>query len=193
MAKFIFLLLLIAGMLNGNCQSKKEKEQKINDLFYNAEKHMDDSALDKAITTYKEIIQITKRRSVNYSKAVFNLGYIYYLQGNDSAAEKVFYQILGRGFNEMDKGGRGSGIMQEPYALYKHNACEVLAEIEFKRNNHAKALEYIYTFDRVYPYRHFCGNELASNRIYTAEMYSRAYAGQKDTISAIQSIITPCR
>lgn len=189
MAKIALLFLMIVSALYGNSQSRKEKEKMIDDLFYDAEKHIDDSSLNEAIATYKQITKIAKKKSSDYARAVYNTGYTYYLQHNDSAAEQVFLQILGSNFNEMDEGGKGSGLMQDPYALYKHNACQQLAEIEFSRNNYAKALQYIKTFHRVYPYRHFCGNELTASRIYTAEMYSRAYEGMKDTTSAINVLL----
>jgi tetratricopeptide (TPR) repeat protein len=189
MAKSVLLILMLASVLYGNSQTKKEKEKVIDDLFYDAEKHVDDSAFAEAVTTYKQIAKLARKKSSDYARAVYNVGYTYYLQRNDSAAEQVFLQILGSDFNEMDRGGKGSGIMQDPYALYKHNACEQLAEIEFNRNNYAKALQYIKTFHLVYPYRHFCGNELAAYHIYTAEMYGRAYAGMKDTASAIKVLL----
>lgn len=180
-------MLMVSSVLPANSQRKKEKA--IKDLFYKAEQEVNTRAWEDAISSYKEITQTAKKKSDAYARAVYNIGYIYYLKDNDTAAERVFLQILGSNVNEMAPGGRGQGIMREPYALYKHDACELLAQIEFKRNNYEKALQYIKTFHRVYPYRHFCGNELMASQIYTAEMYAKAYIGMKDTTRAIRALL----
>lgn len=187
MVRFLLLMLVISSVLPANSQSKRK--QAIKDLFNKAEQEVNTRAWEEAISSYKEITHTAKKRSDAYARAVYNIGYIYYLQENDSASEKVLLQILGSNFNEMAPGGRGEGIMREPYVLYKHDACELLAQIEFRRNNYEKALQYIESFHMVYPYHHFCGNELMASQIYTAEMYGKAYIGMKDTIKAIRALL----
>lgn len=107
---------------------------------------------------------------------LYKKGYTYYQQNNDSSAEQIFLQILG-------------SKVKKPYTQYKHIASKLLADIAFRRNDYAQALHYIKTSDKVYPYRHFCGNEMTASHIHLAEMYGKAYVGLKDTTSAIKVLL----
>jgi hypothetical protein len=79
--------------------------------------------------------------------------------------------------------------MQEPYALYKHNSCVNLAGIALDEKKYSLALKYIELFDKKYPYRHFCGNEITEERIFTAYRYAEAYLGLNDTDKALQNLL----
>lgn len=187
MAKFIVLVLVAFNTVLAFGQ--KRAHSSVQGLFDNAEQQIDDSLYDDAIASYKKITQRTAENSTPWCKAFYNMGYTYFLKHDDSAAREILTQIVDGDFDDMDRGGRGSGLMQEPYALYKHNACELLAEIAFRKKNFSEALEYIQLFDTKYPYQHFCGNEMEAAEIYTAEMYSRAYLGLQDTTKAIRVLL----
>lgn len=179
--------MLVLGWLKGAGQETADTT--IQRLFEEAQEKIGDSLWDEAIHHYREVIRLSEEYSEPYNKATYNIGYVYLMAGREKEAAEVFTEILRGDFPEMDAGGRGSGIMQEPYALYKHNACECLAEIEMRKGRYPAALEYIRLFDKKYPYRHFCGNELMEERIYTAQMYSRAYCGMGDTVKAIRTML----
>jgi hypothetical protein len=187
MRKIIWLVCLISLVLAAEGQSQSEK--KIGKLFMKAQQQIEDSLCAEAIETYKQILKMTTDQSTAFSKATYNTGYTYMLLKNDDAAKEIFLDILNGDFNEMDKGGRGFGIMAEPYALYKHNSCENLASIEMRNGDYQAALTYIEMFDKEYPYRHFCGNEMAAFENYKAVMYAKAWCGLKDTLKAIHYLL----
>jgi hypothetical protein len=188
MLKRFFLPTLLFSCLLGSGQSKTDKAIQL--LFDKGQKQVDDSLFSEAIATFKKITEVAKVNSTPYCKATFNIGYLYMMQGDDPAADRVFTQIVAsEHFHDRDKGGRGSGIMQEPYALYKHDACECLAQISLRQSHFSNALKYIQLSEKKYPYQHFCGNEMAASRIYTAEMYAKAYCGLHDTAAALRVLL----
>ena len=118
------------------------------------------------------------------AQAHYNIGYLHFERRNYEAATKVFKQILDSDYNERDPNS-----LMEPYMLYKHNSCRLLAEMSLDQKNYTAAEEYIEMFEHKYPYQHFCGNELSANAIYTATMKARAYDGQGQNLKAIQELV----
>ncbi len=182
---FHFLLWMLPGI--SFCQ--KEHPPATDKLFDKAHQQIDDSMYSDAIDTYRQIMKISRPNTTPFGKACYNTGYVYELLNNYTGAKQIFGQILKANYNEMDRGGKGSGLMGEPYALYKHNACVELAEMSLREKDYKLALGYIRQFDEKYPYRHFCGNEIAGNKIYTAGMYARAFIGLGDTAEAIKRLL----
>jgi len=154
-------------------------------LFDKGYQLCEDSMFDEAIKVYEDIMDRADEGSTEYGKAMYNSGYAYLAEGKTKEARKTFLDILDADYDEMDRGGRGSGLMGEPYALYKHNACENLAAMELNAGHFRSAFEYIRMFDKVFPYHHFCGNEWEAYYIYKAEMYAKAYCGMDDTTTAL--------
>lgn len=108
-----------------------------------------------------------------YPRAKYNIGYIYRELGEDESAIAIFKYIIKSDFNDQERFG---GLMEE-YTLYKHRSSKHLAEIYLDRNEYQTAFKYIRMFDKRYRYKHFCGNELYANEIYTASSYGRYYYG----------------
>lgn len=181
---FIFLLVFSSPGFG-----QKKFNALMESLFEKANELYEDSSYDQAVQVYEKIINLADPGSTESGKAMFNSGYVYLLQGKIKQAKKTFLDILDEDLNEMDRGGRGSGLMGEPYALYKHNSCEALADMELNAGNFESALEYIELFDKVYPYHHFCGNEWAAYDIFKADMYAKTYCGLKDTTEALQKLL----
>lgn len=182
-----FLLLLIGICFCFAAASQKNKKLAV--LFEQAEKQVEDSSYQDAIQTYRKIREVAPYNSDGYAKATYNIAYVYALLNKKDSAIRVYEEIIDSDFDEMDPGGKGSGIMADPYSLYKHNACDDLAHIYLEKKNYNKALSYIQLFDSAFPFRHFCGNAYASYDIYKAKMYAKAYAGLGDTNSAIQKLL----
>jgi tetratricopeptide (TPR) repeat protein len=166
--------------------------QKPAELFEQASGYYYDGEYDSALLIYKKIYKKGKGDESLIAKSHYNMADIYFEKADYKKAKGIFLEILATDYDEMDKGGIGEGIMGEPYALYKNNSCKILAEIALKEKDYSKALEYTGLFDKVYPYRHFCGNEYAANDIYVAYTYARCYEGLGDTSQAIAVLLPEC-
>ncbi len=179
----VFLLLMI---------STSGTSQKPVELFEQAVDFYNDGELDSALFIFQKLYTKGKGDETLVAKAHYNMGDIFMEKKDYKNAKKVFMEILDANYNEMDEGGLGSGIMGEPYALYKNNCCKNLAKIALEEKDYKKALEYTELFNKVYPYRHFCGNEISANEIYVAYTYARCYLGLGDTLRAISSLLPEC-
>jgi tetratricopeptide (TPR) repeat protein len=112
-------------------------------------------------------------------RAHFNLGLTHFSLRNYYTAKKVFHQILDQPYNERDE----NGIM-EPYTLYKHHSCRMLAEIALQEKDFRTAEKYIHMFDKKYPYQHFCGNEWSAYDMYKAVMLAKVLQGKGEAKKA---------
>ncbi len=175
---FFFVLISLAGFA-----------QKPQELFDQAMDHYRDEEYDSALLIFEKIYKKGRGDESLIAKAFYNMGHIYMLKEDHQKAKEVFESLLDGNYDEKDKGGRGEGIMAEPYALYKNNSCKNLAEIAISEKQYARALNYTELFDKVYPYQHFCGNEYAANDIYVAYTYARCYDGLDKTKKAIETLL----
>lgn len=146
-------------------------------LWEQASNYYEAKNWDKALAVYAKIHEKSKVNSSDYARAFYNIGHVKLLKKDTLEAEKIFLKILESDFNELDKGGRGSGVMQEPYALYRNNSSKILAQIYLQRKDYKKALFYVELADKKYKYRHFCGNELEADRIEMATYFGECYWG----------------
>ncbi len=101
----------------------------------------------------------------DYPRALHNIGMISLDIGDTNRATEMMNAVLAGPFDDLDPVGRGEGIMAEPYAMYKHNACLSLASIAMARGQYQPALVLIAQADTVYRYRHFCGNEAMADAL----------------------------
>ncbi|MGX1931072.1 tetratricopeptide repeat protein [Flagellimonas sp. 2504JD4-2] len=118
-------------------------------------------------------------------RAIFNQACLLRDLGKDDEAKSIFQRIMLSDYDEHEAYG---GIMEQ-YALYKNRSAKHLAEIFLEEGNFKMAEKYIYLFDKVYPYKHFCGNELSANAIYTDVMYAKIYHGKGKTDKAIKKLL----
>jgi tetratricopeptide (TPR) repeat protein len=156
------------------------------DYFQEGKALFEAKKYESAVASFRHIVQNNPRNEL-FPRAVYNIGYCYFLANRSDSATSVFKVILKSNFNERDKSG--GGIMDDPYANYRHRASELLSEIYYRRKMYDTALYYFAISDTVYPYLHFCGNEYAANDVRTALWYSTLYQklGFKD--QAIQSLL----
>ncbi|MFA0964885.1 tol-pal system YbgF family protein [Roseivirga sp. BDSF3-8] len=119
------------------------------------------------------------------ARADYNRAMLLLYNGRHEEAIPVFKEILVSGYNEHDETG---GIMEQ-YALYKHHSATHLALVYLEREEWDSAATYIRMFDEVYPYQHFCGNELTADAIFTSLCYARLYRGQGQPEKAIKELL----
>ena len=118
-------------------------------------------------------------------RALFNQGFLLRELGKEQEAKQIFERIMEEEFNEYENYG---GIMEQ-YTLYKNRSAKHLAEIYLEEENFIAALKYIKIFDNIYPYKHFCGNELEADAIYTDVMYAKTYYGMGKLDKAIKMLL----
>ncbi len=181
MRKALFSIILITFVLSATAQ-------KVVKRFEEASRMHEQKNYDSALYLYAAIYNKGIGSTELIAKSYYNIGVIYLDRGNTEAAKAVFEDLLTEDFNEMDHGGTGSGIMAEPYAIYKNRSCRILAHLSIEAKDFKRALMYTEKADKEYPYRHFCGNEYAANDIYMAMMYATCYAGLGDKDRAINTL-----
>lgn len=146
-----------------------------------------ETSLKKAIKFYQELIDSFPKSNLLF-RALNNKGFAELILKKDKEAKKTFQKILDSKANDKEKGGIGSGLMGEPYANYKNRAAKTVASICIKENNYSEAIKYL-DLTKKFPYRHFCGNEYASDEIYMSELYAKCYLGLNDTAKALKILL----
>lgn len=163
--------------------------QKVSKRFNYACELMEAKQYDSALYIFRAIYNKGIGAPPLISKSYYNMA-ISYLELKDSAnAKRIFTDIVQSDFDDMDAGGTGSGLMAEPYALYKNRSCNMLVVIALQEQDFKTALKYTEMADKQYPYVHFCGNEYAAHDIYMARMYGRCYAGLGQKDKAIEVLL----
>jgi tetratricopeptide (TPR) repeat protein len=155
-------------------------------LFAVGFEYYEDEDLDSSLFVFRQFKNLYPSSSL-IPRTEYNIGVILEEQGNLTEAKKVFKRILKSNYNEFDPGG--GGLMGSQYALYKHNSCEHLSDIYLEEKNYEEAEKYIRLFDKKYPYRHFCGNELSAYEIFKARYYAKVYDGKGLTEKAIRKLL----
>jgi tetratricopeptide (TPR) repeat protein len=149
------------------------------DFFAEGERYIDAKDYKRALVSFQYIVQHHPLNTL-YPKAYYNVGYCYFRDNQSDSAIVVFKSILTGNFNEQEP--TGGGIMDDPYANYRHRASGILSSIYYDKKMYDTALYYFSLSDTVYPYLHFCGNEYAESDVYTALGYADLYEklGNKD-------------
>jgi tetratricopeptide (TPR) repeat protein len=165
MKKLVFLFFIIF--------CKLLFAQKIpSDYFDEGEIYFEKEQYDKALIAFKYIVDNHPKNEL-YPMAYFNVGFIYFIQKKYEESIIIQKNILKENFNEMEETGKG--IMDDPYANYKHRSSEILSDIYFENNKYDSALYYLSLSDTTYPYLHFCGNEYASDDVHKALKYANIF------------------
>lgn len=185
MNRYFFVLLLTVSTVNLIAQEPEKMFSKAWDL-YGKEKY------DSSLMLYQTIYKSRDGDQTLIAKSFYNMGDIYMVKKDYKKAKEVFMAILDSDYDEMDSGGKGDGLMSEPYALYKNNSCKNLAEIALEEKKYKDALYYTKLSDYEYPYRHFCGNEYKANDIHIAYTYARCYEGLQKNDKAIAILLPEC-
>jgi tetratricopeptide (TPR) repeat protein len=156
------------------------------DYFEEAGKYFEEKEYEKALSSYQYLADNHPKNEL-YPRAFYNVGYIHFIQKNYEKATQVFKTIIGSNFNE--KESLGGGIMDDPYANFKHRASQLLSDIYYDKQDYKLALYYFLMADTLYPYLHFCGNEYASNDIQTALRYADIFQKLNQPNKAIEKLL----
>lgn len=174
------LLVLFPLLVNGQNKTLKSEDQI---LFDKAMDYYNDEMYDSSLFVFEKLTELFPESNL-IGRANYNLGYINYQINNYEKSKLIFQEILKKNYNEFESNG-----LMEQYTLYKHRSCELLAEIFLKEENFQEANKYVKLFDKKYPYKHFCGNELAAYNIYRARSYARIFEGKKQFKKAIKRLL----
>lgn len=154
------------------CAHRVGAQKMPSDYFDEGLKFANEEKYEQSIAAFRYIVDHYPHYE-HYEEAFYNLGYVCYKSGKNDSAILIFRQILQSDFNE--KKEIGGDIMSDPYANFRHRASLQISSIYFEQEQFDSCLHYFALSDTVYPYLHFCGNELAENRIYTAMRYAEIY------------------
>lgn len=177
MKPFISLLIAIICLQSMAQKTEEQWFEELTDLSYEGD----------ALTAYIGFGQFVEKypQSSLVPRAVLNQGFLLRALGRDREAKAVFESVLQSSYNEYEPFG---GIMEQ-YALYKNRSAKQLAEIALLEKEYDAVQKYINLFHREYPYKHFCGNELSADEIYTDVMYAKMHHGKGETKKAIQKLL----
>lgn len=181
MGKIVLIsMLLSCGFIYGQKEAEKKETMWFDEL---TESYYDGDYMTAYLGFGRFVEEYPK--SDLAPRAVFNQAWLLRELGKEEEAKVIFEQIMKSDYDEQEAYG---GIMEQ-YTLYKNRSAKHLAEIYLGEENYKEAAKYIYIFDKVYPYKHFCGNELSANEIYTDAMYAKAYHGKGNTEKAIKKLL----
>lgn len=189
--RFLALISLVAVWLTSPMASIMAQNS-ADDLFKRANEATEEKHYDTACILYKEIVR-DHSDSPLLPRALNNLGILTELQEDHEGAIAIFQQIIDGAFNDMEEWGAGSGIMIEPYAMYKHQASIRIARIHVRANRFTDALPYVALADTVYEYEHFCLNEYAGEAAMISWLYADCYEGIGDIDRAITVLVPTLR
>jgi tetratricopeptide (TPR) repeat protein len=149
------------------------------DYFDEGLEYMDNSDHSNAITSFDYIVKNYPGNEL-YPRALYNVGYLYYIEKQYDSSIVIFKSILASNVNEKEE--RGGSIMDNPYTNYHHESAEILSMMYKEKQQYDTALYYFSLADTVYPFLHFCGNAYAGNSVNASLTYSELYQkiGNKD-------------
>lgn len=163
------IFCLLFALLFGSFASAQKMPE---DYFTEAIAFNEAGKNEEALAGFQYIVKYCKRNEL-YPRALFNVAFLYEKLKKYDSALFVYKTIIHSGFDE--KEGSGLGIMDNPYAMYAHNACSNISSIYSELQQYDSALHYFALADTVYPYRHFCGNAYESYNVYRALRYAKLY------------------
>jgi hypothetical protein len=176
--KAVFFLLsffiLTTAMAQSTAQPTDERSVKRDSTLWEDEKALD------AMTAIMSGRPKTGRKAERH----FNAGVQQFNRQAYNEAAITFKEILAMDYDEM-----AANNIMEPFKLYKHRSAWFLAEISLRVKNWEEAERYIYIFDKKYPYRHFCGNELSAYRVMKATMDARLHEGQGKIDQSVRDLV----
>lgn len=154
--------------------------------FQEGERLFEEKNYQEAISKFRYVIDNYPKDEL-YPMAVYNIGYIYYVQENNDSALKIFEAILKSNYNEVDQ--IATDLMGNPNANYKHKASGHISSIYEKQGEYKEALRYLSLSETEYPFIHFCGNAYDANDLWIAIRYADIYSAMGDTNKAIEYLL----
>ena len=156
------------------------------DYFEEADRFYEVGKLKEALKSYQFIVDNYSSDEL-YPRALYNVGYLQYLNEDYDNSLKTFKEILKNNFNEMD--ASGADIMGDPFNNYKHRASTMVSNIYYARLQFDSALVYLGLADTVYQYMHFCGNAYEAYEISKALRYADIFQKMELPDKAIEKLL----
>lgn len=178
----IFQILVVLFLTQSSVLGQKMPT----DFFDEGEKHVEAGNYNLAIIAFRHIV-VDHPHNKLYPRALFNLGYCYYAGKQYDSSISIYRVILAANFDERENSG--GGIMDDPYANYKHRASEMTSSAYYKKKMFDSSLFYFIMSDTTYPFLHFCGNAYDANAVHIALTYSDLYLKLGETHKAITSLL----
>jgi tetratricopeptide (TPR) repeat protein len=167
--------------------------QKISKLFDHGLELYRDKEYDSALLVFEKVYNEGRGNFNLINKSYYNIAQIYLEKNDIKKAKALFTEIIGSSeFDDMEEGGLGSGLMADPYALYKNHSCNIMAHLALEEYHYKEALSFVEMADKIYPFRHYCGNAYESYAVYLATMYAKCYIGMGNREKAIGMLLPEC-
>ncbi len=149
------------------------------DYFKEANKYYDAGQYDKALKGYQYFVKHFPEDQ-GYPRALYNVAHCQFLLKQYKQCVKTCRKLMAVEAEETDPSGWG--LMDDPYANYRHRGADMACECYLIQQQWDSALHYLALSDTVYPYIHFCGNAGAENTVSNALRYAEIYEhlGQPD-------------
>jgi tetratricopeptide (TPR) repeat protein len=158
------------------------------DFFDEAIAYLEDGKPKKALKTFNYIVKKYPKNDLA-PRSYYNVGVVNYQMEKYMKAQEVFNVILKGNYNETE--ALGGGIMDNPYANYKHRATNYLQLIHYQKEDYDSSLYYLSLSDTLYPYIHFCGNELSYHEIQKSLTYADLYL-KLDEVQKAKNSLANC-
>lgn len=163
--------------------AKLDTTQTVDSIRYEMYLENKEMILGQAILYYRKIIDDYPKSKL-YFRAMNNIALNAYLLGDYDLSIEYNEWLVRSKVNDLEEGGTGTGLMANPYALYKNRACKNLAFTYLKQKDYKNALKYL-ELTKKYPFYHFCTYAYDANEVKMAKLYTKCYLGLNNKRKAL--------
>ena len=142
------------------------------EAFARAEQLYTKNKYSPARISFQQFIRNYPEETRLVAYANFNLGEIYYGNGDLGPARKAFQAVLQ---SEYEEAPSYESYAENPYLDLKHHASSYLYEMARKEERYEEALTYFSLADTLYRMSYMCGNAYQEDRIANAVTYAKLY------------------
>jgi tetratricopeptide (TPR) repeat protein len=184
MKALIMIVWLGISLVPASAQKVKNTKQSKDEAAFQLAADLFEGGLKvRALRAFQQFMKQYPHSQLKAS-AHYNVAYLYFTLYKYDSARLTFRQILEQPYNERD-----ANDFMEPYKLYKHNTCRMLAQMAVEQEDYQEAANYIKMFDEEFPYQHFCGNEWSAYDMYKAVMLAKVHKGMKKPELAMRDLL----
>jgi len=132
--------------------------------------------LEKVVNEYDKFLKKFPDSKLIF-KAMSNKGEAQLTLNKTEDAKTTFLELINS--NADDNEGISHTIFTEPKANYKNRAVKTIAEIEFNKGNFKESIKFL-ELTETYKYKHFCLNEVISDKHSTDFKLAKCYFALKN-------------
>ena len=156
------------------------------DYFKEANKYYDAGQYDKALKGYQYFVKHFPEDQ-GYPRALYNVAHCQFLLKQYKQCVKTCRKLMAVEAEETDPSGWG--LMDDPYANYRHRGADMAYECYRLQEQWDSALHFLALADTVYPLIHFCGNAHAQNDVSNALRYAEIYEHMGQPEKALEKLL----